>query len=155
RHAATHSLLTRRDVIIVASVSCIHALGSAEAYYGMLVFLEQGQEVDRQQDRRQLEELQYERQDWDFHRGSFRVRGDTIEVFPAYEEDRAVRIELWGDEVEAISMIDPLTGKVIKKLSKVAIYPGSHYVAPEQARVSALENIRIELRERLQELRGE
>ena len=105
RHSATRSLLTRRDVLIVASVSCIYGLGSPEAYHGLLIRLEQGMELERNQLLRRLVEIQYSRNDIDFHRGSFRVRGDTVEIFPAYEEDRALRIEFFGDEVETLSLI--------------------------------------------------
>ncbi|MDH3807500.1 MAG: DEAD/DEAH box helicase family protein, partial [Desulfuromonadales bacterium] len=123
RHSATRSLLTRRDVLIVASVSCIYGLGSPEAYHGLLIRLEQGMELDRNQLLRRLIDIQYTRNDVDFHRGTFRVRGDTVEVFPAYEEDRALRIEFFGDEIETISEIDPLRGKVIDRLASTAIFP--------------------------------
>ncbi len=154
RHSATRSLLDRNDVIIVASVSCIYGLGSPEAYHGLLLFLERGAVVSREKILNKLVEIQYERNDIDFHRGTFRVRGDIVEVFPAYEEDRAIRIELFGDEVEAISEIDPLRGKVTEKLDKIAIYPGSHYVTTQERMQSAIENIHIELAERLEELRS-
>ncbi|MCG3172018.1 MAG: UvrABC system protein B [Myxococcota bacterium] len=153
RHAATHSLLTRNDVIIVASISCIYGLGSAEAYYDMLVFVEQGSAVQRDKIINKLVEIQYERNDMDFHRGTFRVRGDTLEVFPAYEEKTAIRIEFWGDEVESISEVDPLRGKVLRALPKIAIYPGSHYVTTANRRKEALDAIREELRERIQYFR--
>jgi len=153
RHAATRSLLERRDVIIVSSVSCIYGLGSAEAYYGMLLALEVGQEADRQKALRKLVDIQYARNDHDFHRGTFRVRGDTVEVFPAHEEDRAIRIEFWGDQVESIREIDPLRGGVIRDLERVAIYPASHYVTPEEEMKRAFAGIREELGERLRELR--
>ena len=154
RHAATRSLLERNDVIIVASVSCIYGLGSPEAYHGMLLYLEQGMQITREKILSKLVEIQYERNDSDFHRGTFRVRGDVIEVFPAHEENRAIRIELWGDEVEALSQIDPLRGRVLERFDKVPIYPGSHYVTfPERMRM-AIETIREELRERLEEFRS-
>ena len=154
RHAATRSLLERNDVIIVASVSCIYGLGSPEAYHGMLLYLEQGMQITREEILSKLVEIQYERNDTDFHRGTFRVRGDVIEVFPAHEENRAIRIELWGDEVEALSQIDPLRGRVLERLDKVPIYPGSHYVTfPERMR-TAIETIREELRERLEWFRS-
>jgi len=154
RHAATRSLLERNDVIIVASVSCIYGLGSPEAYHGMLLYLEQGMQITREKILSKLVEIQYERNDTDFHRGTFRVRGDVIEVFPAHEENRAIRIELWGDEVEALSQIDPLRGRVLERLDKVPIYPGSHYVTfPERMR-TAIETIREELRERLEWFRS-
>jgi len=154
RHSATRSLLDRNDVIIVASVSCIYGLGSPEAYHGLLLFLERGATVPREKILNKLVEIQYERNDIDFHRGTFRVRGDIVEVFPAYE-DRAIRIELFGDEVEAISEIDPLRGKVTERLDKIAIYPGSHYVTTQERMRSAVENIHIELAERLEELRSQ
>ena len=114
------SLLSRRDVLIVASVSCIYGLGSPEAYFGMLVRLEEGMELDRNDLLKKLVEIQYERNDVDFHRGSFRVRGDTVEIFPAYEEERALRVEFFGDEVEAISEIDPLRGKSLGRLQQTS-----------------------------------
>jgi excinuclease ABC subunit B len=155
RHSATRSLLDRNDVIIVASVSCIYGLGSPEAYHGLLLFVEKGSMVPREKILNKLVEIQYDRNDIDFHRGTFRVRGDIVEVFPAYEEDRAIRIELFGDQVEAISEIDPLRGKVIGKLDKIAIYPGSHYVTTQERIRNAIENIGIELAERLAELRSQ
>ncbi len=155
RHSATRSLLERNDVIIVASVSCIYGLGSPEAYHGLLLFLERGAVVPREKILNKLVEIQYERNDIDFHRGTFRVRGDIVEIFPAYEEDRAIRIELFGDEVEAISEIDPLRGKVTERLDKIAIYPGSHYVTTHERMQSAIENIHGELAERLEELRSQ
>jgi excinuclease ABC subunit B len=153
RHSATRSLLTRRDVLIVASVSCIYGLGSPEAYHGLLIRLEQGMELERNQLLRRLVDIQYSRNDIDFHRGSFRVRGDTVEVFPAYEEDRALRIEFFGDEVETISEIDPLRGKVIDRLTSTAIFPASHYVATKPTLDRAIRDIQEELRERIQFLR--
>ncbi len=155
RHSATRSLLTRRDVLIVASVSCIYGLGSPEAYNGMLIRLEQGMVLERNQLLRRLIDIQYSRNDIDFHRGTFRVRGDTVEVFPAYEEKRALRIEFFGDEVEAISEIDPLRGKVIDRLPATAIFPASHYVATRPTLDRAIREIQEELRERIQFLRGE
>jgi len=149
RHSATRSLLERNDVIIVASVSCIYGLGSPEAYHGMLLYLEKGMTISREAILSKLVEIQYERNDIDFHRGTFRVRGDVIEVFPAHEGNRAIRIELFGDEVEEISEIDPLKGKVIKSLDKVPIYPGSHYVTPPDRLQKAIQNIREELKERV------
>jgi len=154
RHAATKSLLERNDVIIVASVSCIYGLGSSEAYEGMLLLLEQGQEMARQDILAKLVEIQYDRNEQDFHRGTFRARGDVIDIFPAYEEDRAIRIELFGDEVDALWLIDPLRAKKIDKLAKVAIYPASHYVTPKERMERAVEGIEQELSERLNELRG-
>jgi len=152
RHSATRSLLERRDVIIVASVSCIYGLGSAEAYYDQLVHLEVGQTVDREAIIAKLVEIQYERNDVDFHRGTFRVRGDVVEVFPMHEEGKAVRIELFGDEVEGLTEIDPLRGQKLARLDRVAIYPGSHYVVGPQKLDRAIEQIRDELRARLTDL---
>jgi excinuclease ABC subunit B len=150
RHAATRSLLERNDVIIVASVSCIYGLGSPEAYHGMLLYLEKGMEISREEILSKLVEIQYERNDIDFHRGTFRVRGDVIEVFPAHEESRAIRVELFGDQVEDISEIDPIKGRVIERLDKVPIYPGSHYVTPPDRLEKAILSIREELKERLE-----
>jgi excinuclease ABC subunit B len=152
RHAATHSLLSRRDVIIVASVSCIYGIGSAEWYQEMVVELEVGKEILRDRLLRQLVDIQYDRNDVDFHRATFRVRGDVVEVFPAHADKTAIRIEYFGDEIDRISEIDPLRGTVIRPLERYAIYPGSHYVTPEQQRAKAIHSIRAELRERLQEL---
>jgi excinuclease ABC subunit B len=153
RHSATRSLLSRRDVLIVASVSCIYGLGSPEAYYGMLVRLEEGQELDRNELLKRLVEIQYQRNDVDFHRGSFRVRGDTVEIFPAYEEDRAIRVEFFGDEIEAVSEIEPLRGKVIDRIGRTAIFPASHYVATRPTLERAVKNIQDELQERIQYFR--
>ncbi len=155
RHAATHALLTRNDVLIVASVSCIYGLGTAEAYYGLLQQVEKGQEFLRDRFIRSLIDIQYERNDLDFHRGTFRVRGDTIEIFPPYEEERAIRIEFFGDVVERITEFDPLRGQNLAELDKVAIFPNSHYVSAPETRRRAVEGIREELRGRLQELRGQ
>ncbi len=152
RHAATRSLLSRRDVIIVASVSCIYGIGSRDAYVEMMIRLEKGQSLRRDELLRRLVEIQYDRNDVDFHRGTFRVRGDVIEVFPVSEEETAIRIEMWGDEVERIAEIDPLRGKVLRELSGYAIFPGSHYVTPEEQRHRAMEGIRAELRQRLADL---
>jgi excinuclease ABC subunit B len=149
RHSATRSLLERNDVIIVASVSCIYGLGSPEAYHGMLLFLEKGMTIPREEILSKLVEIQYVRDDLDFHRGTFRVRGDVIEVFPAHEENKVIRIELFGDEVDALSEIDPLRGKILQSLDKVPIYPGSHYVTfPDRIKI-AIGNIRQELKERV------
>jgi excinuclease ABC subunit B len=150
RHSATKALLERNDVLIVASVSCIYGLGEPEVYFEMLVFLEEGQRIERDRVLRKLVDIQYQRNDYDFHRGTFRVRGDIVEVFPAYEESRAVRVEFFGDEVEALYEIDPLRGKVIRKLQSVAIYPASHYVTTEDRMEQAVRNIRSELKERLE-----
>ncbi|MDA3902844.1 MAG: excinuclease ABC subunit UvrB [Desulfuromusa sp.] len=150
RHSATRSLLSRKDVLIVASVSCIYGLGSPEAYYGMLVNLQTGMELDRNKFLHNLVEIQYERNDIDFHRGTFRVRGDSVEIFPAYEEKRALRIEFFGDEIDAISEIDPLRGKVIDRLDRTAIFPASHYVATKPTLKRAITEIQDELQERIQ-----
>jgi excinuclease ABC subunit B len=150
RHSATRSLLTRRDVLIVASVSCIYGLGSPEAYYGMLVNLKTGMELDRNEFLHNLIEIQYVRNDIDFHRGTFRVRGDSVEIFPAYEEKRALRIEFFGDEIDAISEIDPLRGKVIDRLDRTSIFPASHYVATKPTLKRAIGEIQDELQQRIQ-----
>jgi excinuclease ABC subunit B len=155
RHSATHSVLTRRDVIVVASVSCIYGLGSPETYQGMIVLVEDQKEVSRDDVLARLVEIQYQRNDYDFHRGTFRVRGDVLEIFPAYEEDRAIRVEFFGDLVESIAEIDPLRGKVLRKLRHVRIFPGSHYVTPQDRLRSAVESIRVELADRLAELRSQ
>ncbi|MDX2022504.1 MAG: excinuclease ABC subunit UvrB [Deltaproteobacteria bacterium] len=155
RHAATYGLLTRRDSLIVASVSCIYGIGAAEAYLGMKIDLETGVEVRRDAVLRRLVEIQYDRNDVDFSRGTFRVRGDVVEVFPAYEREKAIRIEWWGDEIESISEVDPLRGKVLRKLDEVSIFPGSHYVTPAEQLTRAMRGIREELRERLTVLRAE
>jgi excinuclease ABC subunit B len=149
RHAATHSLLSRRDVIIVASVSCIYGIGSAESYHGLLIDLKVDEEFRRDTLLRMLVDIQYERNDVDFHRGTFRVRGDVVEVFPAYEQDTAIRIEFFGDTIEAIKEVDPLRGKVKGSLPRYAIFPGSHYVTPQDQLRKAVAQIREELRERL------
>ncbi|MDL1870756.1 excinuclease ABC subunit UvrB [Deltaproteobacteria bacterium PRO3] len=149
RHAATRALLERNDVIIVASVSCIYGLGSPEAYHGLLVFVEAGSSVNRNEMLKELTKIQYTRNDFDFHRGTFRVRGDVVEVFPAHEEDKAIRIEFFGDEVESIQEVDPLTGKALQQLEKIAIYPASHYVTWDDAMRRAVVNIRAELEERI------
>ena len=145
RHAATHALLTRRDVIIVASVSCIYGLGSPESYLGMIVQLEVGKDVSREDMLHRLIEIQYERNDIDFHRGTFRVRGDVVEIFPPYEDEQALRVEFFGDTIEAIYLIDPLRGKKIGTLSKTAVYPGSHYVSSRDNLKRAITDIRAEL----------
>jgi len=152
RHAATFALLSRRDVIIVASVSCIYGIGERDIYESMTCEVDVGTAVDRDSVLRRLIELQYERNDIDFHRGTFRVRGDTVEVFPAYEADTAVRIEWWGDQIEGISEIDPMRGKHKRKLDRTVIFPASHYATPAETMRRACESIRAELRERLEEL---
>jgi len=153
RHSATRSLLSRRDVLIVASVSCIYGLGSPEAYFGMLIKLAKGQELDRNHLLKQLVEIHYERNDIDFHRGCFRVRGDSVEIFPAYEEKRALRIEFFGDEIDAISEIDPLRGQVIDRLPQTTIFPASHYVATKPTLERAVREIQDELQTQIQSFR--
>src|SRR6476619_6483144 len=144
RLSATRSLFERRDVIIIASVSCIYGLGSPEAYYGMMLPLERGQRIDREQILRKLVEIQYERNDHEFGRGVFRVRGDIVEVQPAYE-DSAVRIELFGDEVDELISFDPLTGKTIRRHDKIAIFPKTHFVTSRDRTKAAVESIKAEL----------
>jgi excinuclease ABC subunit B len=155
RHAATKALLERNDVIVVASVSCIYGLGSPTTYFDMLVVLERGDTVERDAMLRKLVDMQYQRNDYDFSRGTFRVRGDVVEIYPAYEEGRALRVELFGDTVDAISEIDPLRGKVLRRLERVAVYPASHYVATKPELKRAVDDIRTELKERLAELRDQ
>jgi excinuclease ABC subunit B len=154
RLSATRSLFERRDSIIVSSVSCIYGLGSPEAYYGMLLLLEKGQRISRKDITRRLVEILYERNDTDFHRGTFRVRGDIIEVFPTYDET-AYRIELFGDEIESLSQIDPLFGTVKQKYARLPIYPKSHYVVQPERRAEAIETIVAELNERVAELEAQ
>ncbi len=149
RHAATFALLSRKDVIIVASVSCIYGIGERETYASMTAEIDVGTAIDRDAVLRRLVELQYERNDVDFHRGTFRVRGDTVEVFPAYEADTAVRIEWWGDQVEAISEIDPLRGGIKRKLERSVIFAASHYATPDETMRRAVASIRTELAEQL------
>ena len=149
RLSATRSLLERDDVIIVASVSCIYGLGTPEYYRGMNLHIVTGQERRRDDLLLHLVEMQYKRNDFDFARATFRVRGDVIEIFPAYEEDLAIRIEMFGDDIEKISEIDPLTGKTRKKLDEITIYPSSHHVTPEEVRLHAIETIKAELQERM------
>jgi len=149
RHSATRSLFERDDIIIVASVSCIYGLGSPEVYHGMLLFLEEGTEVRREAILKKLVEIQYARNDMDFHRGTFRVRGDVIEIFPASAEDRSLRVELFGDQVDAIHEIDPLTGRSLRRLSKVAVYPNTHYLIAPDRFERALAGIEQEMEERV------
>src|SRR5437764_9015841 len=144
RLSATRSLFERRDAIIVSSVSCIYGLGSPEAYYGMLMLIERGQKIKREDITRRLVEILYERNDVDFRRGTFRVRGDIIEVYPTYDEN-AYRIELFGDEIDSLSQIDPLFGSVRQKYSRLPIYPKSHYVVQPERRTSAMDTILAEL----------
>ena len=155
RHSATRSLLSRRDVIIVASVSCIYGIGSSEWYQEMLINLEVGKEYRRDRLLRRLVDIQYQRNDIDFHRGTFRVRGDVVEIFPAHSENLAVRIEYWGDEIERIVEIDPTRGKVLEELDQYGVYPGSHYVTPDEHRKRAIESIREELLEWLPKLESQ
>jgi excinuclease ABC subunit B len=154
RHSATRSLLERRDVLIVCSVSCIYGLGSREAYDGMVEVLEPGTKVRRDDLLRRLVDLQFERAVADFHRGTFRVRGDTVDIFMAHEDAKAVRIEFWGDEIEKITHIDALRGKALDQADRVAIYPASHYVTPEERMQIAIADIKVELTSRLTELRS-
>ncbi len=151
RHSATRALFERRDVLIVASVSCIYGLGSPEAYHGMLLLLETGREMERDAALRKLVEIQYERTSADLRRGAFRVRGDTLEIWPSYADD-ALRIEFFGDEVESISRLDPVRGKKTESLRRVPIYPNSHYVTPREQMLAAIESIKAELEERLANL---
>src|SRR2546427_5771082 len=153
RLAATKSLFERRDVIIVASVSCIYGIGDPDLYFGMLLFFERGVEKPMTQYLRRLTEMQYERTPYDLSRGSFRVRGDVLELWPAYEDD-AVRVEFFGDEIDKMSRIDPITGRTSGDFDRIAIYPRTHYVTPSQLLLEAVENIRKELDERVTELRA-
>lgn len=155
RHSATSSLLQRRDVIIVASVSCIYGLGSPEEYRSMHLALVEGQEFGREELLRALVDMLYERNDIDFHRGTFRVRGDIVEIFPSCEEDRAIRVEYFGDTIEAIKEIDPLRGVVRRTMKEALIYPGSHYVTTRPRLLQAIESIKAELTERINFLRDQ
>lgn len=150
RHSATRSLFDRRDVIIVSSVSCIYGLGSPEAYEGMLIHLSANKEMRRDLFLRELVRIQYSRNDIDFSRGTFRARGDVVEVFPPYEEERAIRIEFFGDFIDKLCWVDPLRGVILKDIEQIAIYPGSHYVSSEEKNKQAIETIREELRERIE-----
>jgi excinuclease ABC subunit B len=153
RHAATRSLLDREDVIIVASVSCIYGLGSPEAYHGMLLYVEKDSELTREAAIAKLVEIQYERGDLDFFRGRFRARGDVLDIYPVHEEDRAVRIVFFGDTVESISEIDPLTGKTVRQLNRITVYPATHYVTTTDVREAAVKSIMEELKERVEYFR--
>ncbi len=155
RHSATRSVLSRRDVIVVASVSCIYGLGSPETYSEMHAFVEQGQRLARDDFTRKLVDMLYDRNDFDFHRGTFRVRGDVVEVFPAYEDERAIRIEFFGDDVDQISEIDPLRGLVLSRPKRAVIFPNSHYVQTQERLKQAIEGIRGELDVRLSTFRRE
>ncbi len=149
RLSATRSLLERRDCIIVASVSCIYGLGSPEYYRGMVLRLQEGKKVRRDDVLLHLVDMQYTRNDIDFGRKNFRVRGDVLDIFPAYEEDIAFRVEFFGDDVERLSEFDPLTGKIRRRMQEIAVYPGSHYVTPEEVRLIAIESIKEELKEQI------
>ena len=155
RHSATKALLERRDTVIVASVSCIYGLGSPEAYFELMVYLEEGTTIQRDVMLRKLVDIQYQRSDYDFHRGTFRVRGDIVEIFPAYEDTSALRVEFFDDTIEAIHEIDPLRGKIQRRVDKACIYPASHYVTSEDRMKQAILGIRAELKERLAVLRAE
>jgi len=155
RHSATKALLERRDTIIVASVSCIYGLGSPESYFDLILFAEENTQLERDALLRKLVNIQYQRNDTDFHRGTFRVRGDVVEVFPAYEESKALRFEFFGDTLDKIAEIDPLRGKVLRRLDKVALYPASHYVTTSDRMKKAARGIREELDERLLQLQTE
>lgn len=154
RHAATHALLTRRDVIIIASVSCIYGLGSPEYYAKMVIPVECGQHVAMETIIGRLVDVQYERNDYDLHRGTFRVRGDVLEIIPAYEHEQALRLEFFGDEIDGIYETDPLTGEILSRISKTVIYPASHYVSDRDNLVRAMVDIREELRQRLEYFQG-
>ena len=155
RHAATRSLLDREDVIIVASVSCIYGLGSPEAYHDMLLYVEKENVLTREDAVKKLVEIQYQRGETDFYRGRFRVRGDVLDIYPVHEEDRAVRISFFGDVVEEIQEIDPLTGKVIKPLNRITIYPATHYVTTVAIRERAIRQIKEELEEQITYFRSQ
>ena len=155
RHRATRALFEREDCIIVASVSCIYGLGSPEAYSGMLLYLEEGSAPGRDAILRKLVEIQYERGDYDFHRGTFRVRGDVIDIFPVHEEDTALRVELFGDEIESLWLLDALRGSRIRRLTHFPVYPASHYVTPRSRLTSAIEGIKAELSERADYFRSQ
>jgi excinuclease ABC subunit B len=149
RHSATRSLLTRGDVLIVASVSCIYGLGSPEEYMEMHLFLEVGLDYPLEEVKRRLVVMLYERNDLSFHRGTFRVRGDVLDIFPAYEEDRALRVEFFGDTVESIALIDPLRGTLFGQLQEVTVFAGSHFVTSRERQQTAMRTIKEELKERL------
>jgi excinuclease ABC subunit B len=155
RHAATKALLERRDTLIVASVSCIYGLGSPESYFDLMVYLEEGMTLNRDEMLRKLVDIQYERSDYDFHRGTFRVRGDIVEIFPAYEDRSALRIEFFDELIESISEIDPIRGKVLRRVDKATIFPASHYVTDRERMKQAVLGIRMELKERLKELQDQ
>jgi excinuclease ABC subunit B len=155
RHSATRSLFDRRDVIIVSSVSCIYGLGSPEAYEGMMIHIVANHEIKRDKFLRELVRIQYKRNDVDFHRGTFRVRGDVVDIFPPYEDERVVRVEFFGDYIDKVSWYDPVRGKNLMELDQIAIYPGSHYVTSEDRSKIAIQTIQEELRGRLVELQSQ
>lgn len=155
RHSATRSLLERRDVIIVASVSCLYGIGAAEDYVEMTIRLKTGERIAMVELLKRLVELQYKRNDISFHRGTFRVSGDTVEIFPSHVEDRAWRLSFFGDDLEEINEIDPLTGEKVKQLKEIILFPNSHYVTPRTTIQQAIRSIRHELKERLEELEGQ
>ena len=155
RHSATRSLLERNDVIVIASVSCIYGIGSPDEYSAQKIKLSTGMSFVREDFLRNLISIQYERNDMDFHRGTFRVRGDMVEIFPAYEDSNVIRLEFFDDELDTISVVDPLRGKIIEKLSHVTIYPSSHYVVSTEKMKSAITGIKEELRERIQQFEKE
>ena len=155
RHAATRALLTRRDVLIVASVSCIFGLGSPEEYQSFVAYVRKGEHRNRGRLIRQLVDMQYERNDFDLARGRFRVRGDTLELLPAYEEEIGIRIEFWGDEVERIVQVDPLTGEMLGERDEIEIYPAKHFVTSEEKLKLAIDDVETELQERLAELKAD
>lgn len=155
RHSATRSLLTRQDVIIVASVSCIYGLGSPDEYKSMHLFLKRGEDCPLEELQRRLVYMLYERNDIDFHRGTFRVRGDVLEIFPAYEDEQAIRLEMFGDSIEAIRMVDPLRGVVLAELEELTVFPGSHFVTSKERLQIAIQGIKEELLNRLEVLRAD
>ena len=155
RHSATRSLLTRQDVLIVASVSCIYGLGSPDEYKNMHLFLKCGEEYSMDEVKRRLVFMLYERNDISFHRGTFRVRGDVIDIFPVHEEERSIRVEFFGDTVDGISVIDPLRGELLERLEEYTVFPGSHFVTSKDRLQTAMNTIKVELKERLEELHGE
>ena len=155
RNSATRSLLDRRDVILVASVSCIYGLGSPSNYSRMAVTLRVGDEMDRDDLLRQLTQMQYARNNLDFRRGTFRVRGDVVEIFPSYEDDEVIRVEFFGDEIENITRVNPLVGEILGDVEEVNVYPQNHYVAPQDRLASAIPKIEDELEQRLADLKGQ
>ncbi|MEX0386391.1 excinuclease ABC subunit UvrB [Spiribacter onubensis] len=154
RLSATKAIIERRDTIIVASVSSIYGLGDPTAYLEMVLHLQQGEQVDQRRILRRLAQLQYARNDYDFSRGTYRARGDVIDIFPAESEDEAVRVELFDDEIESLAWFDPLTGEVLRRVPRLTVYPKSHYVTPRETVLSAVEKIKVELKERLEQLQG-